>query len=81
MGMLMIRCPITGRPFFTGRYVETATFRASPVFFSRTYCPHCRADTLRYMRDGDCADRGAQVDPRFFVSPFLASCSDRILRS
>jgi hypothetical protein len=51
MGMLMIRCPITGRPFFTGRYVETATFRASPVFFSRTYCPHCRATHEWFARD------------------------------
>ena len=32
MGMLMIRCPITGRPFFTGRFIETATFRTTPVF-------------------------------------------------
>jgi hypothetical protein len=41
MSMLMIRCPKTGRAIFTGREVESASFRSSPVFFSRTYCPLC----------------------------------------
>ena len=41
MGMLMIRCPNTGRPISTGKYVASATFRATPVFFSRTYCTLC----------------------------------------
>ena len=39
MGMLMIRCPKTGQAIFTGRYVESATFLSTPVFFSRTHCP------------------------------------------
>ncbi len=43
MGMLMIRCPRTREPIFTGRHVASATFRSSPVFFSRTYCQHCHA--------------------------------------
>ena len=42
MSMLMIRCPKTGRAISTGREVESASFRSSPVFFSRTYCPLCR---------------------------------------
>jgi len=42
MGMIMIRCPKTGQAISTGRYVEPATFRSTPVFFSRTYCPLCR---------------------------------------
>ena len=51
MGMLMIRCPITGRPFFTGRYIETATLWTTPVFFSRTYCPHCEATHEWFAKD------------------------------
>ena len=43
MGALMIRCPRTGQAIFTGRYVKFASFRSSPVFFSRTYCPFCSA--------------------------------------
>ncbi len=42
MGLLMIRCQKTGRAISTGRYIEAATFRSSPVFFSRTHCPLCR---------------------------------------
>ncbi len=43
MGMLMIRCPRTGRQISTDRYADAATFRSTPVFFSQTYCPHCDA--------------------------------------
>jgi hypothetical protein len=43
MGVLMIRCPTTGQPISTGRYVDIVTFRSSPVFFSQTYCPLCSA--------------------------------------
>ena len=42
MSMLMIRCPKTGQAISTGRDVEIAAFRATPVFFGRTYCPICR---------------------------------------
>ena len=31
----MIRCPKTGRAIPTGKYVDFAAFRSSPVFFSR----------------------------------------------
>jgi hypothetical protein len=43
MGMITIRCPKTRQGVSTGRYVEPTTFRSSPVFFSRTYCPLCRS--------------------------------------
>ena len=43
MGMLMIRCPKTGRAIHTGKRVERTVFRATPVFFSRTYRPLCCA--------------------------------------
>jgi hypothetical protein len=34
MGMIMIRCPKTGQAISTGRYVEPATFRSTPVFLA-----------------------------------------------
>jgi hypothetical protein len=43
VGILMIRCSKTGRAISTGRHVEAAAFRSSPVFFGQTYCPHCDA--------------------------------------
>jgi hypothetical protein len=42
MGMIMVRCPNTGRSIETGMKMEAARFQRMPVFFSRTYCPHCR---------------------------------------
>ena len=50
MSMLTIRCPKTGRAIFTGREVDSASFR-SPVFFSRTYCPFCRVTHEWFAQD------------------------------
>ncbi len=51
MSMLMIRCPKTGRPISTGREVKSASFRSSPVFFSRTFCPLCRVTHEWFAQD------------------------------
>ncbi len=61
MDMLMIRCPKTGRAIFTGKYIEYRTFRTIPVFFSRTYCPHCRVKHEWFakdpwLRDSQCSE-------------------------
>jgi len=63
MGMLMIRCPKTGRAIETGRYVEVTAFRSTPVFFSRTFCPLCRTvhewfATDAWVCDCECANCG-----------------------
>ncbi|MGY4309212.1 hypothetical protein ACVIJ6_006455 [Bradyrhizobium sp. USDA 4369] len=42
MGKIMVRCTQTGRSIETGMEMEAARFQRMPVFFSRTYCPHCR---------------------------------------
>jgi hypothetical protein len=41
MGIVMINCPETRRAISTGIQVDRATFHSTPVFFSRTLCPHC----------------------------------------
>ena len=51
MGKLMIRCPSTGRTIFTGRYIDPQAFRTTPVFFSNTYCPHCRVTHEWFAKD------------------------------
>jgi hypothetical protein len=51
MGMLMIRCPKANRPIFTGRCLDSSTFRSTPVFFSRTYCPYCRVTHEWFAKD------------------------------
>ncbi len=42
VGMLMIKCPTTARNIPTGIEMDRTSFRRTPVFFSRTYCPFCR---------------------------------------
>jgi hypothetical protein len=51
MGMLMIRCPKTGRAISTGRHVESRLFSSTPVFFGSTYCPHCRVKHEWFVKD------------------------------
>ena len=51
MGMIMIRCPKTRRPISTGMRVEPAAFHSTPVFFSRTYYPLCRATHEWFVKD------------------------------
>jgi len=44
MGTVMIRCPETGREVSTGMLADRDSFRATPVFFARSYCPICDAE-------------------------------------
>jgi len=57
MSMLMIRCPKTGRAIFTGRKVESASFRSSPVFLGRTYCSLCRVTHEWFAQDASACPR------------------------
>jgi hypothetical protein len=57
VGMLMIRCSKANRPIFTGRYLDSSTFRSTPVFFSRTFCPHCRVSHEWFAKDAWIDDR------------------------
>src|SRR2546423_8024149 len=41
MGVIVIRCPQTGREIPTGIEMDAAEFRRAPVFFSRVQCPVC----------------------------------------
>lgn len=42
MGTVMVRCPQTGRDIATGIVTDRESFRSTPVFFARVYCPLCR---------------------------------------
>lgn len=44
MGVLMIKCPATGRAISTGIRVQPESFNCTPVFFSQTFCPACRTE-------------------------------------
>jgi hypothetical protein len=44
MGLVVIRCPQTGREIPTGIEADRRSFSRAPVFFSRTFCPLCRTN-------------------------------------
>ena len=43
MGVVMIKCPETGRAISTGMKADQERFRCSPVFFARTFCAICES--------------------------------------
>jgi hypothetical protein len=44
VGVVMIKCPQTGREIPTGIKADRERFRCSAVFFARTYCSICQAN-------------------------------------
>ena len=51
MGIVMTRCPATGREISTGINVDRPRFECSPVFFAQTYCPFCRSEHQWFAKD------------------------------
>jgi hypothetical protein len=51
MGMVMIKCPQTGRAIPTGITIDRESFQRSPVFFRRTRCPTCNTDHAWFARE------------------------------
>ena len=44
VGMIMIKCPQTGRAIPTGMKADRESFRRSAVFFARTHCSICETN-------------------------------------
>jgi hypothetical protein len=51
VGIVMIKCPRTGRTIPTGMKADREKFRSSTVFFARTYCSICQASHEWFARD------------------------------
>jgi hypothetical protein len=51
MGMVMIKCPQTGRAIPTGITIDRESFQRSPVFFRRTRCPICNTEHAWFARE------------------------------
>jgi hypothetical protein len=69
MGMVMIKCPQSGRAIPTGIEIDRERFRASPVFFSRTRCPVCQADHAWFAREAWVHEPAARAQPRRAAAP------------
>ena len=61
MGMVMIKCPQTGRAIPTGITIDRERFRCSTIFFSRTRCPVCHADHAWFAREAWVHEPGARA--------------------
>jgi hypothetical protein len=51
VGVVMIKCPQTGRPIPTGMKADREKFRCSTVFFARTYCSICQTNHEWFAKD------------------------------
>jgi len=51
MGMIMFKCPQSGRAIPTGIKSDRETFLRSIVFFGNTLCPDCRANHNWFARE------------------------------
>lgn len=51
MGLVMIRCPVTGHEIPTGMKANQFSFNRSPVFFGHTLCPICQRDHEWFAKD------------------------------
>jgi hypothetical protein len=74
MGVIMIRCPKTGRAISNGKYITPATFRSTPVFFSRTYCPLCCVTHEWFAKDAWVCNFGCS-ETEAVCEPQVALCS------
>src|SRR5262249_13526760 len=63
MGVVMIKCPDTGRDIPTGIIADHESFRATPVFFARVLCPVCGSEHEWFAKEAwvcDGAPRNAE---------------------
>ena len=51
MGMVMIRCPASGRAIATGMEADREGFGRTPVFFARTFCAVCKSSHEWFARE------------------------------
>jgi hypothetical protein len=51
VGVVMIKCPQTGRAIPTGMKADRERFRCSTVFFAHAYCSICRVNHQWFAGD------------------------------
>jgi hypothetical protein len=69
MGVLMLKCPQTGREFSTGIHLEEDSFKRLPDTVTKAACPHCSQLHRWWTRDARLSD--ATEPTRRAGRPFL----------
>ena len=62
MGLVMIRCPATGRAISTGIAADRRSFDATPVFYSQTFCPLCRIEHQWFAKEAWVQEPGPDAE-------------------
>jgi hypothetical protein len=61
MGMVMVKCPNTGRAIPTGIEADRSCFQCLPVFFGRVFCPICRTQHEWFAKDAWVREFGRRI--------------------
>jgi len=64
LGVVVIRCPRTGRVIPTGIEADRSSFSSRPVFFSRTLCPVCGSHHEWFAKDAWVREVPRKLDRR-----------------
>jgi hypothetical protein len=72
MGIVMVKCPETGRDIPTGIVTDRKSFDAAPVFFARVYCPICRTEHEWFAKEAWVCEAGGA--PAIISQRRAASC-------
>jgi predicted RNA-binding Zn-ribbon protein involved in translation (DUF1610 family) len=57
MGIVVVKCPLTGRPFSTGIQVEREDFETlQQDSMTTSRCPHCGQEHIWWTREARCID-------------------------
>jgi hypothetical protein len=63
MGIVMVKCPRTGRNISTGIVADRDSFNATPVFFARVFCSVCRSEHEWFAKDAFVCDAVGDAEP------------------
>ena len=58
MGVLMVKCPTSGREFSTGIQLEEEDLERLPETMAESRCPHCGGDHVWWTRESRIVDDG-----------------------
>ena len=74
MGIVMVKCPATGRAIPTGLQAERSEFETATVFFSRVLCPICNTHHEWFAKDAWVRELGRRFRPSRAGKTAAQSC-------
>jgi hypothetical protein len=67
MGVLLVKCPISGREFSTGIQIDQDSLGRLPESLAKAKCPHCAGEHTWWTREARLVD---EVPPNLWVEAF-----------